>query len=165
MVHAPLVPTGATHTGATPSNGPALGEPPSATPGPLIEPFLPIGDHGPYPERLREQFEGGDLTVPHSSQWRRAPGRFGPWPTVYGSRDWRPSGGHHASACPGSGGCARWRQLGCYGVGYSIPHLRLRGRGPAEFGSEFSQRGHPDTGQGAGREGCVNLTALSHIRW
>jgi hypothetical protein len=24
----------------------------------LIEPFLPIGEYGPYPERLREQFEG-----------------------------------------------------------------------------------------------------------
>lgn len=24
----------------------------------LIDPFLPMGKHGPYPERLREQFEG-----------------------------------------------------------------------------------------------------------
>ena len=24
----------------------------------LIEPYLPVGERGPYPERLREQFEG-----------------------------------------------------------------------------------------------------------
>lgn len=30
----------------------------------LIEPFLPMGEHAPCPERLREQFEG-NLTVPH----------------------------------------------------------------------------------------------------
>jgi len=29
----------------------------------LIEQFLPIGEYGPRPERLRDQFEGGDLMV------------------------------------------------------------------------------------------------------
>lgn len=24
----------------------------------LIEPYLPVGERGPYPERLRQQFEG-----------------------------------------------------------------------------------------------------------
>ncbi|OKJ20486.1 transposase, partial [Streptomyces sp. CB01580] len=24
----------------------------------MIEPYLPIGEYGPYPERLRDQFEG-----------------------------------------------------------------------------------------------------------
>lgn len=24
----------------------------------FIEPYLPIGEYGPYPERLRQQFEG-----------------------------------------------------------------------------------------------------------
>lgn len=32
----------------------------------FIEPYLPIGRYGPYPERLREQF-GGDLAAP--VQW------------------------------------------------------------------------------------------------
>lgn len=26
--------------------------------GQLVEPHLPIGEYGPYPERLRQQFEG-----------------------------------------------------------------------------------------------------------
>lgn len=59
----------------------------------LIEPFLPIGDYGPYPERLREQFEGVIWRFRTSSQWREMPGEFGPWPTVYGRfRVWRDAG-------------------------------------------------------------------------
>ncbi|WP_435886608.1 hypothetical protein [Streptomyces hirsutus] len=34
----------------------------------MIEPYLPIGEYGPYPKRLREQCEGGDL----AAQDRRA---------------------------------------------------------------------------------------------
>ncbi|WP_143669652.1 hypothetical protein [Streptomyces sp. Ag82_O1-15] len=41
----------------------------------LIEPFLPMGEHGPNPEQLREQFEGGDLAVPHQQS---AAGNAGP---------------------------------------------------------------------------------------
>jgi transposase len=52
----------------------------------LIEPFLPIGEYGPYPERLRDQFEGVIWRFRTSSQWREMPGEFGPWPTVYGPR-------------------------------------------------------------------------------
>jgi transposase len=59
----------------------------------LIEPFLPIGDYGPYPERLREQFEGVIWRFRSGAQWREMPGEFGPWPTVYGRfRVWRNAG-------------------------------------------------------------------------
>lgn len=50
----------------------------------LLDPFLPIGEYGPYPGRLREQFEGVIWRFRTSSQWREMPGGFGPWPTVYG---------------------------------------------------------------------------------
>jgi transposase len=50
----------------------------------LIEPFLPTGEYGPYPGRLRKQFEGVIWRFRTSSQWREMPGGFGPWPTVYG---------------------------------------------------------------------------------
>jgi transposase len=59
----------------------------------LIEPYLPIGEYGPYPERLREQFEGMIWRFRTSAQWREMPGEFGPWPTVYGRfRVWRNAG-------------------------------------------------------------------------
>jgi transposase len=59
----------------------------------LIEPFLPIGEYGPCPERLREQFEGVIWRFRTSSQWWEMPGEFGPWATVYGrSRVWRDAG-------------------------------------------------------------------------
>lgn len=49
----------------------------------LIEPFLPIGRFGPYPERLRDQFEGVIWRFRTGSQWREIPARFGAWQTVY----------------------------------------------------------------------------------
>jgi transposase len=59
----------------------------------LIEPFLPIGEYGPYPERLRDQFEGVIWRFKTGAQWREMPGEFGPWPTVYGRfRVWRNAG-------------------------------------------------------------------------
>ena len=59
----------------------------------LIEPYLPIGDYGPYPERLRDQFEGVIWRFRTGAQWREMPGEFGPWPTVYGRfRVWRNAG-------------------------------------------------------------------------
>ncbi len=59
----------------------------------LIEPYLPIGEYGPYPERLRDQFEGVIWRFRTSAQWREMPGGFGPWPTVYGRfRVWRDAG-------------------------------------------------------------------------
>lgn len=59
----------------------------------FIEPYLPIGEYGPYPERLREQFEGVIWRFRSSAQWREMPSEFGPWPTVYGRfRVWRAAG-------------------------------------------------------------------------
>lgn len=29
----------------------------------FIEPYLPIGEYGPYPVRLRQQFEGGAVAI------------------------------------------------------------------------------------------------------
>ncbi len=59
----------------------------------FIEPYLPIGEYGPYPERLREQFEGVIWRFRSSAQWREMPSEFGPWATVYGRfRVWRDAG-------------------------------------------------------------------------
>ncbi|PAU46007.1 IS5/IS1182 family transposase [Streptomyces albireticuli] len=59
----------------------------------FIEPFLPIGEYGPYPGRLREQFEGVIWRFRSAAQWREMPCEFGPWPTVYGRfRTWRDAG-------------------------------------------------------------------------
>ncbi|MBP2400755.1 transposase [Streptomyces syringium] len=59
----------------------------------FIEPYLPIGEYGPYPQRLRDQFEGVIWRFRSSAQWREMPGEFGPWPTVYGRfRVWRDAG-------------------------------------------------------------------------
>ncbi len=59
----------------------------------FIESYVPIGGFGPYPERLREQFEGVIWRFRTSSQWWEMPGEFGPWATVYGRfRVWRDAG-------------------------------------------------------------------------
>jgi transposase len=59
----------------------------------LMEPYLPIGEYGPYPGRLRDQFEGVIRRFRTGAQWREMPGEFGPWPTVYGRfRVWRNAG-------------------------------------------------------------------------
>lgn len=59
----------------------------------FIEPYLPIGRYGPYPERLREQLEGVIWRFRSSGQWREMPAEFGPWATVYGRlRVWRDAG-------------------------------------------------------------------------
>lgn len=49
----------------------------------FIEPYLPVGGFGPYPERLREQFEGVVWRFRAGAQWREMPERFGAWQTVY----------------------------------------------------------------------------------
>src|SRR4051794_32843594 len=59
----------------------------------LIAPLLPIGEYGPCPERLRDQFEGVIWRFRTGAQWREMPGEFGPWATVYGRfRVWRNAG-------------------------------------------------------------------------
>ncbi|GHJ98162.1 hypothetical protein SNE510_76810 [Streptomyces sp. NE5-10] len=59
----------------------------------FIELYLPIGRYGPYPERLRKQFEGVIWRFRSSGQCREMPAEFGPWDTVYGRlRVWRDAG-------------------------------------------------------------------------
>jgi transposase len=59
----------------------------------LIEPFLPIGRFGPYPERLRQQFEGVLWKFRSGGQWREMPSEFGAWQTVYDRFcQWRDAG-------------------------------------------------------------------------
>ena len=49
----------------------------------FIEPYLPIGEYGPYPERLRQQFEGVIWRFKTGGQWREMPTEFGAWSTVH----------------------------------------------------------------------------------
>ncbi len=59
----------------------------------FIEPYLPIGGFGPYPERLRQQFEGVLWRFKTGAQWREMPKEFGAWPTVHNRfRQWRDAG-------------------------------------------------------------------------
>lgn len=59
----------------------------------FIGPFLPVGRFGPYPERLRDQFEGVIWRFRTGSQWREMPERFGAWQTVYNRfMRWRDAG-------------------------------------------------------------------------
>lgn len=59
----------------------------------FIEPYLPIGGFGPYPDRLRQQFEGVIWRFRTGGQWREMPKEFGAWPTVHNRfRQWRDAG-------------------------------------------------------------------------
>ena len=59
----------------------------------FIEPYLPIGEYGPYPERLRLQFEGVIWRFRTGGQWREMPREFGAWSTVHNRfRQWRDVG-------------------------------------------------------------------------
>ncbi|ALO05779.1 transposase [Streptomyces venezuelae] len=59
----------------------------------LIGPLLPVGRFGPYPEHLREQFEGVVWRFRSGSQWREMPSKFGAWQTVYNRFvQWRNAG-------------------------------------------------------------------------
>ncbi len=59
----------------------------------FIEPYLPIGSYGPYPQRLRQQFEGVIWRFRTGGQWREMPKEFGAWPTVHNRfRQWRDAG-------------------------------------------------------------------------
>ncbi len=59
----------------------------------FIEPYLPIGGFGPYPQRLRWQFEGVVWRFRTGGQWREMPREFGAWPTVSNRfRQWRDAG-------------------------------------------------------------------------
>ncbi|GAA4885573.1 hypothetical protein GCM10023235_78320 [Kitasatospora terrestris] len=59
----------------------------------FIGPYLPIGEYGPYPERLRRQFEGVIWRFRTGGQWREMPSEFGAWSTVHNRfRQWRDAG-------------------------------------------------------------------------
>ncbi|MGG2464093.1 transposase [Streptomyces sp. RGM 3693] len=59
----------------------------------FIEPYLPIGRFGPYPERLRQQFEGVVWRFKTGGQWREMSADFGAWTTVHNRfRQWRDAG-------------------------------------------------------------------------
>ncbi|GHD61116.1 hypothetical protein GCM10010317_054180 [Streptomyces mirabilis] len=59
----------------------------------FVGPYLPIGGYGPYPERLRQQFEGVIWRFKTGGQWREMPQEFGAWPTVSNRfRQWRDAG-------------------------------------------------------------------------
>ncbi|MBL1102711.1 transposase [Streptomyces sp. 205] len=61
--------------------------------GEFTGPYLPIGEYGPYPERLRQQFEGAMWRFRTGGQWREIPQEFGAWPTVHNRfRQWRDAG-------------------------------------------------------------------------
>jgi transposase len=63
----------------------------------FIEPCLPIGGFGPYPERLRQQFEGVVWRFRTGGQWREMPKEFGAWSTVHNRfRQWRDADGFEA---------------------------------------------------------------------
>lgn len=59
----------------------------------FVEPYLPVGEYGPYPGRLRHQFEGVIWKFRSGAQWREMPGRFGAWSTVHNRfRQWLDAG-------------------------------------------------------------------------
>jgi transposase len=59
----------------------------------FIEPYLPIGEYGLYPERLRQRFEGVIWRFKTGGQWREMPQEFGAWSTVSNRfRQWRDAG-------------------------------------------------------------------------
>lgn len=54
---------------------------------------MPVGEYGPYPENLRNQFEGVIWRFRNGAKWREMPERFGHWSTVWGRfRQWRDDG-------------------------------------------------------------------------
>lgn len=48
-----------------------------------VEPLLPLGERGPYPEALRRQFDGVMWRFDTGSPWRNMPSRYGAWQTVH----------------------------------------------------------------------------------
>ncbi len=69
-----------------------------------IKRYLPIGGFGPYPQRLRSQFEGVLWRFRIGGQWREMPREFGAWSTVSNRfRQWRDAGVFEARECPSNG--------------------------------------------------------------
>ncbi|MET8825650.1 transposase [Streptomyces sp. NPDC004610] len=58
-----------------------------------VEPLLPVGERGPYPEGLRAQFNGVLWRFRTDSPWRTMPVRYGAWQTVHHRfRQWAGTG-------------------------------------------------------------------------
>jgi transposase len=95
----------------------------------MIEPLLPIGRFGPYPQRLRDQLEGVIWRFRTGSQWREMPGEFGPWQTVYDA-------------------FARWRDAGVFGALMDTMITEAARRGQADLSlvsvDSTSVRAHQD---------------------
>lgn len=59
----------------------------------FIGPYLQIGEYGPYPERLWQQFAGVIWRFKTGGHWREMPQDFGAWSTVSNRfRQWRDAG-------------------------------------------------------------------------
>lgn len=59
----------------------------------FIGPHSPIGEYGPYPERLRQQFDDVIRRFKTGGQRREMPAEFGAWSTVHNRfRQWRDAG-------------------------------------------------------------------------
>lgn len=48
-----------------------------------VEPLLPVGERGPYPEGLRSQFNGVLWRFRTERPWRTVPAHYGAWQTVH----------------------------------------------------------------------------------
>ncbi|MFJ4686558.1 transposase [Streptomyces sp. NPDC091377] len=58
-----------------------------------VEPLLPVGERGPYPDGLRAQFDGVLWRFRTDSPWRTIPARYGAWQTVHHRfRQWARTG-------------------------------------------------------------------------
>lgn len=114
----------------------------------FIEPYLPIGEYGPYPERLREQFEGVIWKFRSGAQWREMPERFGAWSTVVHNRfrQWRDAGvfealleGVIAEAAGGSDGKGHPRRARMESGHAKQPLARAAGHTPQACGAILKQ--------------------------
>lgn len=95
----------------------------------LIEPLLPIGRSGPYPQRLREQVEAVVWRFRTGGQWRKLPAEFGPWQSVYDA-------------------FARWRDAGVFSALHEAVIAEAARRGQADLSlvsvDSTSVRAHQD---------------------
>jgi transposase len=75
-------------------------------------PYLLIGAYGPYPQRLRQQFEGVVWRFKTGGQWREMPQEFGAWSTVHNRfRQWRDAGVFEALLEGLIAKAARWGEV------------------------------------------------------
>lgn len=86
----------------------------------FIEPYLPVGEYGPHPERLRQQFEVVIWRFKTGGQRPEMPQEFGAWSTVHNRfRQWRDAGVFEALLK----GCRRTPERGRVARGNRTPGL------------------------------------------